>query len=624
MATYKQVLTDAGRNLIADANAGGLLTFTAVELGVTPIIPANIPTGYPTTPGRQMAARISGLPIRSVPFQVTLPATIFPEDITSGFYMNNICVFARIGAGASSLYSVGYPVEDDGITVGGADFIGMPQPASTTEHYLRIAVVVDRATDVTCLFDPLSFDVYVANIDESIAGVPIPPDELGAGVWGRRVASPGLPGQMGSGYLLKRLVMGPNIEIEEDEDTITIGLKVLHVDLNLYVPLAFPPANMQPGDVGIPGKTLFDTIPEAVDYLMGFTIPTDVEAKIYIDGVSLDVSEVIFFNHPNGQQVSIIGADVEYRTTSSIDTTNNFLNMAVPSAGMAVGDYIRVGGLGGGDPLWYGLWPIAQIIDAANIQCAVGYQYNYPRQTIPSVNRLTQWKTILNCAASNGFQIGTNGIREIANIQMFGPGTTSPFSGIGCAGPALFRRVAAAHFSNGIISSTGNGSIAVSECAFSYCGAGVAAVSGSFLSLIPDPSVFNACTYGINIRQAGLNTNGGPNDYTVINNCTQAGLRIDTGGLGSTYGIYVGFNQAGLVASGGAFIILDTIQGEDRPSAVRSNGAGSDGGGLGALNISASNSSSVHGQMNGGTLGPTVPPNGSGVSVDNSIVLVGP
>ena len=503
MATYIQVLTDAGRDMIADAEAGETLTFTRVQLGENLIPPANIPGIIPPIPGGVMDATISGPPMRNQPFQVTIPATIVGTNIPRGFYMNAIVVWGQTAGTPLNIYSVGYPVLDDGVTQGGADFVGMPQGASVTEHYLRIATTVNRAIDVECIFDPLAVEVYVANIDEDVNGVPIPPDQLGAGVWSRRGTSP--TGQAGSGYLLKRLKMGPGIEIVEDADTITIGVNTLQQDLDVYVPTTHP-------DLPV-GGTAFDTIQEAHDYLLPFTIPSNRVARIFVAPGALTIASQININHPQGSQIRIIGSTrtINHTVTAFVSQTgasgNYIVTLTVTGAiDFAVGDWVNLGNyFTQPQTLLNSLFEVTGIA-GQNVSIRVVYVGALPAIGPVTTGTMRAFDVRVNVAVGqNGFNVGANGLGLLQDIFILGGGA-NPGYGIISIGNVNMTRVAVANFqgTNGAAMALNRASYSLTNVYVTRCNYAITA-GGSVISIVGGWSSYNQA-YGLQMSDLAICT----------------------------------------------------------------------------------------------------------------------
>ena len=137
------VITEAGRNLIAKGLAGGSITFTKMQLG----------DGTTSNDGRTMTALVStkaDLPIIGLSNTRTgiaeLRFLINNKDITTGFYIKEVGVFAKGADGAEVLYA--YNVSPN------PDFI----PPFSANNIIEIeyvdSIIVDQVANITASIDP--------------------------------------------------------------------------------------------------------------------------------------------------------------------------------------------------------------------------------------------------------------------------------------------------------------------------------------------------------------------------------------------------------------------------------------------------------------------------------------
>ena len=137
------VITEAGRNLIAKGLAGGSITFTKMQLG----------DGTTSNDGRTMTALVStkaDLPIIGLSNTGTgiaeLRFLINNKDITTGFYIKEVGVFAKGADGVEVLYA--YNVSPN------PDFI----PPFSANNIIEIeyvdSIIVDQVANITASIDP--------------------------------------------------------------------------------------------------------------------------------------------------------------------------------------------------------------------------------------------------------------------------------------------------------------------------------------------------------------------------------------------------------------------------------------------------------------------------------------
>ena len=137
------VITEAGRNLIAKGLTGDTVTFTKMQLG----------DGTTSNDGRTMTALVStkaDLPIIGLSNTGTgiaeLRFLINNKDITTGFYIKEVGVFAKGADGVEVLYA--YNVSPN------PDFI----PPFSANNIIEIeyvdSIIVDQVANITASIDP--------------------------------------------------------------------------------------------------------------------------------------------------------------------------------------------------------------------------------------------------------------------------------------------------------------------------------------------------------------------------------------------------------------------------------------------------------------------------------------
>ena len=137
------VITEQGRDLIAKGLAGGSITFTKMQLG----------DGTTTNDGRTMTALVSpksDLPIININFNKTgicdLGALISNKDMTAGFYIKELGIFAKGDDGVEILYA--YNVSPN------PAFIPPFSSNNVVEIEYIDSIIVDQVSNVTALIDP--------------------------------------------------------------------------------------------------------------------------------------------------------------------------------------------------------------------------------------------------------------------------------------------------------------------------------------------------------------------------------------------------------------------------------------------------------------------------------------
>jgi hypothetical protein len=421
MSINRQEFTTVGRDMLGRANAGETLTIATVVVGETRVTaPADL---WPLTeiPGYVMDVTITQQTDLGDGV-LLIDASFNSSQAPRAFELCGVGVMAHIANEPDRLYSVA------NVLATGADNV---DPVVESIHAFKIKVVIDRAPNVT----------VVIGTSQDIMGENIGAATVGAGVFAEKLANT---------LRFKRLVMGPAIEINEDDETITIGQKTLLINLDLYVPLSHP--------LGTP-ETRFATLQEAHTYLLGYTIPSDITARINIQAGTMDPSVLgtgVEFTHPNAASIQILGdPTVVMKTISSgsiVPGGPNIYNVTVgvnDVANLAVGDLVNLFGV---DVLELnGCWIINNIA-GLNVTLTV-YAYRSEITGNPTTGTLTKYLSqLVSVGGALAIHIVSNqGIGLIQNLAFIGDMTTEA-SGLAFAGggTANIVNVDIARFDHGL------------------------------------------------------------------------------------------------------------------------------------------------------------------------------
>jgi hypothetical protein len=361
MALFQnQILTNVGHDALSIALGGGRLTFYKMQAGQGRMIDDTDDTELENAD--TLIDEVLDFPIINYRIdgkgQITLIGVLASDMVLQGFNLTEIGVFATIedpgpfgGTPALARYATdilvrttnpkqapGDPIDPPGpgdivlyslCNAGGTgDYIpGIPDAGSTdVVNVIEVTIVIDRADNViiNLLPDP-NGGITMNNI-----GAPT----VGAGVYARMIPDPS------NNFWFKRLVMGPNIEIVEDAETVTIGFKTLTVDLDTYVANGNP--NVFPD---------FSTIQNAHNYLLDYNIPSNIVARINVAAGRYVQTVPTTITHPNASQIQILGAPID----SSITITNagtltggvgnwTWSFTVSDTTGLAIGDGITITG----------------------------------------------------------------------------------------------------------------------------------------------------------------------------------------------------------------------------------------------------------------------------------------
>lgn len=317
MALNQQVFTTAGLSLLSAAEAGGTLTITKIVVGNgTAAVDADL---YPLTALISLKANVTI--VRETDLgggKIIVSGQLNEATMTPGaaFSLRELGVMAKIGAGAEQLFSVSNVYADAPDTV---------TPGGTSTHGFDITILIARATSVT---------ITIGDSDTvDMQNIPTDPT-VGAGVYANRV---------GDVFQLKRLAPGTGMSIVETSDRITLGVKTITANLDLYVPPSHPAAPSP--DVA------FATLQAALDYLAPFIIPPDKTVTIHIYKGTFTSNVQITVNHPNARQIYITGeprVDKSITAINNLDTTHKNVTVTPDATGLVVGQRCFIANSTGG------------------------------------------------------------------------------------------------------------------------------------------------------------------------------------------------------------------------------------------------------------------------------------
>jgi hypothetical protein len=181
-------------------------------------------------------------------------------------------------------------------------------PGGLNTHAFSITIEIDRATNVVVIIGGGGLDVDCANIPD-----PAPPHSAGWYAF-----------REGNVFKFKRVIQGSGITITEQSDRVIIAstAQTLQNDVDLYVPLNHPNAGTH---------MKFADIQQAHDYLKQFTIPSNLVANIHVyyagtvgnpngQAVNHATGNGFLFDHPNAKQINLMG---EPRIDSPIASQNS-------------------------------------------------------------------------------------------------------------------------------------------------------------------------------------------------------------------------------------------------------------------------------------------------------------
>lgn len=399
-----QELTDTGVSYLTQAQLGDELRIRrmVVGSGVAATIPDDL---WPLT---ALIAYEIDVPITSSEYVTPdtlkvvglLDSTKIPTG--GGFDLNEIGLMVECGTLPESLYSV-----DN--TGGNGDQIPDMDSTSPVIQQIEIYIKIARVTNITINVVPAG--TYDA-VNRGLATV-------GPGPYIEKV---------GDVLHFKRFVEGKGIELIEDAlippETITIGIKTLEIDLDLYVPETHP---------GGTPTTSFPTIQEALDSLDQTIIPPDKTARIHVQGGSYSIAAPIRVYHPQSNRIQIIGEAETTRTVTGGGTVGGAsgsysVDIILDSAANILVDDLVLGFEIAGD------WPSNFLVNGISKVIAVTGN-TITLQIPPNVVNLASFvlmggrviplKTyIIPAVDVNALEIGGSGLLLLQNFGFVGEGTS--------------------------------------------------------------------------------------------------------------------------------------------------------------------------------------------------------
>jgi hypothetical protein len=488
MNLNNQIFTNAGLDMLGAANAGSTLNITKLVAGSgSASVEADI---YPLV--ALIAWQADATIIRKTDLgggEIIISGALVESLLPAGapFPLKELGVMAKIGTGPEQLYSASNVFTDAPQTV---------TPGGTSTVAFDITIVIDRATDVSItLGDPNTVDCQNIPSDSTV----------GPGVYASR---------LGNIFQFKRLVAGPNVQLIETSDRITVSIKSITANLNLYVPPSHP-ACPSP-DVG------FATIQAALDYLAPFIIPPDKTVTIHIDKGTFTSNAQITFSHPNSQQIFIQGEPRVDKTITAInyvDPTHKNVQVT-DTSGLVVGQRMYIANSIAG---WSGGCKITGIVGAVVTVSTEkrDSQPNFTTSDTGSGRRLSYYPTVL--VLNDPGKVMTAfycpyGIGGISNLTMDGGNAC-----LALKGECFVTNVSLWNATRGVAGDTTH---FLGECVITQCDFGVITGSG--------PAIANSGQLYINACGDALA-------------CQSAVVGSQTSGQ-DTVKVYLAHNQIGIQA----------------------------------------------------------------------------
>jgi hypothetical protein len=318
-----QHFTDAGIDMLGQANAGALLVITKIVVGSGAAVTAEDIIHRTALVHKELDVVITRKTnLGNGKMVVSGVVTEWLLGAGAPFELREVGIMAKIGTGGTEkLYCAANVFNEPPDTV---------FPGGTSQHAFDIQIEIQRAENVSVTID----ESTMIDMDN------IPPDAaVGAGVYA---------GRDGKLFHLKRLVEGSMIDIVEEADRITIAYKRLTQNVDLYVPLNYP---------GITDPNiLFPTVQAAHDYLTQFRIPADKTATIHVAAGKFSTSSAsgaVTFSHPDSMRIVLSGWPRQDKAVAKVEFVNSTTKKVtfaagVTNTGLVLGDvvYLPLSGFG--------------------------------------------------------------------------------------------------------------------------------------------------------------------------------------------------------------------------------------------------------------------------------------
>jgi hypothetical protein len=365
------ILTDVGWQALTDAEAGQHIEYTHLEAG----------DGYAYGGDTEMFAmtqlnsKIMDFPITNFSNdgngQITLIGVISSQNVTTGFYFREIGVRCTIDGGPSILYAVS----------NSGDLADWMPPNTTSPAVIKtiqIIIKIDTATNVTVTVQA-GIDLTAQNIGLATVGPGWFRDKIGQILWFKRLNSP-------KGTIL----------LSETTDIVSIDTPTITQDLDMFVALGNP--DIFPN---------FSTIQNALNYLDAFDIENSIYVYIRVSaGVWLNSGPIIV-DHPQGEQIKILGTALAPKTiTNAISGGGTLVTLRGPVgmfSDIAVGDYIYYNNTASPSALCVsGIWQVtAKAADSSTIT----YDTKWKGAAFPTMSNVpggvvTCLKTVIDFAST--------------------------------------------------------------------------------------------------------------------------------------------------------------------------------------------------------------------------------
>jgi hypothetical protein len=277
MANFANLqITNAGITLLTGDLTGRTLIFTKMEAGDGSITDDSVIPAMTALVAPKADIPITKIVDKGIDAQgrgiVQLTGVLSSANVTTGFWFRELGIDAQLDNGTPVLFDYSNAYTQ-------VDYIPSSGESSQVIQSITADVIISRSVPTQAVIGS-STDIDAINIG---------PPSVGPGFFAQKV---------GLQLQFKRLIPGPSIQVSEDANTVTVGLRSLTADIDLYV---------APGNPDISPN--FSTIQNAWNYLLGWDIPAGKSARINVAEGVYTQNATLSLSHRQGTQISILGPD---------------------------------------------------------------------------------------------------------------------------------------------------------------------------------------------------------------------------------------------------------------------------------------------------------------------------
>jgi hypothetical protein len=466
MALYTATITNAGRTLIANAQAGsGTIYPVNIHTGDGLLVQGDDPLTLPALKHEVQDYSLEGSNALTA-YQATFQFLIDSSTVTTSYALNEIGLYCKLGtAGTPTLVYYAY------VPGGGGDVVIPSGTSNATIDTNYLTITFSNATTCFATLTPAIPPALHAktHMDYTDGSSPDPIPVATAGHVGLVPHTPadltqvligGDPAAFGPVPLATLTKVGAIRALNGSIKYYLAGdgtwqpiVPLITNNTTLYVDPSYN--NVTPN---------FSSISNAMDYLGGFSIANGISVSILVNDTVYPTSALLNIQHINGQQISIVAANAAGDITfSGVGTiTGSAYNWSVQLTGVssvanihANTTYLNIWLTSGteGGFLLTGCYKVTAVSGTT-----VTIKVPYSGSSFPTLTGTNGYASplnvILNMSQNQSVTIGNHGValmRQICIACAQPPSTAIGFNALTVAGPGFLDRVGV----NGFIPSAG-------------------------------------------------------------------------------------------------------------------------------------------------------------------------